>query len=89
MLKMQVIGLVSKDKVHLVIQCPLCGKIHLHGAGEKGDKIAYGDRGCHCSSGSTSINLDYTIIQPPSKEVEALLRENIKGRVKREKGISI
>ena len=73
------IGLLSKDRVHLIIQCPFCGEIHLHGAGRADDPIAYGPRVPHCQ-GIIKTSNSYTIVPAPSIEVEDVLRTNLKRR---------
>lgn len=81
-----VIGLLAKDGIHLVILCPFCAKVHLHGAGKRPDPVAYGGRVPHCAG------LDapgYTIVPPPSEVVELTLRENLKRRAKLEKGVTL
>jgi hypothetical protein len=82
-----VIGLLSKDRVQLIIQCPFCGEIHLHGAGQADGPIAYGSRVPHCQEIAKTSN-SYTIVPAPSIEVEDVLRANLKRRAAK-KGVQL
>lgn len=81
------IGLLSKDRVQLIIQCPFCAEIHLHGAGEADGPIAYGPRVPHCQEITKTSN-SYTIVPAPSIEVEDILRVNLKRRAAK-KGVAL
>lgn len=81
-----VIGMPSKDRVHLVILCPFCGEIHLHGAGKPLEELAYGARVPHCVGLKTTPS--YTIVPAPSVEVEDVLRESIKRKAAK-KGVTL
>lgn len=81
-----VIALAATDGIHLVIQCPFCAKIHLHGAGKKGEPLAYGGRVPHC------VGLEppgYILVPPPSGAIELALRASLKRRAKLEKGVTL
>ena len=82
-----VIGLTASDGIHFVILCPFCGKIHLHGAGTPGG-VVYGPRASHCSTPSPEVP-GYMIVQPPNAEVERMLREGLRRRAKKEKGVTV
>jgi hypothetical protein len=84
----RVIGLITPDYVHFVILCPFCGELHLHGAGKNPDDIAYGPRAPHCSVPSPEVP-GYTIVPPPNAEVERMLRDGLRKRAKKEKGVTI
>lgn len=80
-----VIGVPTRDCVHLVVTCPFCGDIHFHGAGTPGGTLEYGPRVPHC------LNLDapgYTIVPAPSAEIEERLRESLKKKASK-KGMTI
>jgi hypothetical protein len=81
-----VIGLLAQDGIHLVILCPFCARIHLHGAGKRPDPIAYGERVPHCERENSGA---YTIVAPPTPEIEEQLRVNLKRRAKLEKGVTL
>lgn len=77
------IGLSARDGVHLVILCPFCADIHLHGAGRP---VQYGGRAPHCIGLPSAAS--YTVVPAPSVEIEAVLRKNLK-RMVAKKGVQI
>lgn len=81
-----VIALTETSGIHLVIQCPFCAKIHIHGAGKKGEPLAYGGQAPHCAGLNPP---GYCLVPPPSGAVELALRTNLKRRAKLEKGVTL
>lgn len=80
------IGILSKDRIHLVILCPFCAEIHLHGAGGPPGGVRYGPRVPHCSKLSTATS--YTIVTAPTPEIYDRFREGIK-RMAAKAGVSL
>jgi hypothetical protein len=64
-----------------VARCPICGEVHVHGAGRRGEdpRAALGHRAAHCLG---EINRGYQITDISPERTEAWLSRRAEGSIR-------